>query len=159
MDNRDYIYVLIQGLEKKVRVLNLILTENHKQRQLLNDPELDPDDLEKNLDEKAEYIEQLRVLDDGFEQVFARVKEELDSNRQAYAKDILRMQELITQITEKSNQIKTEELRNRDLMVQKFSEVKKQIREVKSSQKAVNQYYQSMMKLNYVDPQFMDDKQ
>ena len=41
---------------------------------------------------------------------------------------------------------------------QKFTEVKKQVREIRSSQKVVNQYYRNMMKTNYIDPQFLDNK-
>ena len=46
----------------------------------------------------------------------------------------------------------------KEAMQKKFSEVKKQVREVRASQKVVNQYYRNMMKTGYVDPQFLDDK-
>ena len=51
-----------------------------------------------------------------------------------------------------------EEARNKQLIEKKFASVKKQIREVKSSQKAVNTYYQNMMKNVYLDSQFLDRK-
>ena len=158
MQNKDYIAALKQGLEKKIQILDKIIQANAVQRQLLADPELDPDDFEKNLNDKAALVEQLTMLDDGFDSVSERVREELQQNREAYAADIPRMQNYISVIMEKSTQIQTEEQRNRELAVQKFASVKKQIREVKSSHKAVNEYYQNMMKLNYVDPQFMDNK-
>ena len=158
MQNKDYITALKQGLEKKIQILDKIIEENALQRQLLADPELDPDDFEKNLNDKAALVEQLTMLDDGFDAVYERVREELQQNRAAYAVDITCMQKYISTIMEKSTQIQTEEQRNRELVVQKFASVKKQIREVKSSHKAVNEYYQNMMKLNYVEPQFMDNK-
>ena len=158
MQSKDYITALKQGLEKKIQILDKIIEENALQRQLLADPELDPDDFEKNLNDKAALVEQLTMLDDGFDAVYERVREELQQNRAAYAVDITCMQKYISAIMEKSTQIQTEEQRNRELVVQKFTSVKKQIREVKSSHKAVNEYYQNMMKLNYVEPQFMDNK-
>lgn len=158
MQNKGYITALKQGLEKKMQILDKIIEENALQRQLLADPELDPDDFEKNLNDKAALVEQLTMLDDGFDTVYERVREELQQNRAAYAVDITCMQKYISAIMEKSTQIQTEEQRNRELVVQKFTSVKKQIREVKSSHKAVNEYYQNMMKLNYVEPQFMDNK-
>ncbi len=158
MQNKGYITALKQGLEKKIQILDKIIEENALQRQLLADPELDPDDFEKNLNDKAALVEQLTMLDDGFDTVYERVREELQQNRAAYAVDITCMQKYISAIMEKSTQIQTEEQRNRELVVQKFTSVKKQIREVKSSHKAVNEYYQNMMKLNYVEPQFMDNK-
>ena len=158
MQNKGYITALKQGLEKKIQILDKIIEENALQRQLLADPELDPDDFEKNLNDKTALVEQLTMLDDGFDTVYERVREELQQNRAAYAVDITCMQKYISAIMEKSTQIQTEEQRNRELVVQKFTSVKKQIREVKSSHKAVNEYYQNMMKLNYVEPQFMDNK-
>ncbi len=158
MQRNDYIAVLKQGLAKKVQILDRIIVKNTLQKQLLADPELPPDDLEQNLAEKAELVEQLIELDQGFEQVYERVKEELLQNRAAYAADIAVMQRYISEIMEKSTQVQTQEQRNKDLILTKFSTVKKQIREVKSSKKAVSQYYKNMMKLNYVDPQFLDNK-
>lgn len=158
MQNKDYIAVLKQGLEKKILILDQIISKNFIQKQLLADPELTPDEFEKNLTEKAELVEQLIALDRGFEQVYDRVKEELAQNRSLYVSDIALMQKYITEIMEKSTQVQTQEQRNRELILQKFSTVRKQIREVKTSKKAVNQYYRNMMKLNYVDPQFLDDK-
>lgn len=158
MQNKEYIAVLKQGLEKKIQILDQIVSKNFIQKQLLADPELTPDEFDKNLTEKAELVEQLIALDQGFEQVYARVKEELSQNRSMYATDIAQMQKYITTIMEKSTQVQTQEQRNKELIIQKFATVKKQIREVKTSKNAVNQYYRNMMKMNYVDPQFLDDK-
>ena len=84
---------------------------------------------------------------------------ELDTKRAAYADEIKEMQTLIQRITEKSNRIQVQEARNKDLMTQKFSKIHKQVRDVRVSQQAVNQYYQNMKKINFIDPQFMDNKQ
>lgn len=158
MQNNDYIAVLKQGLEKKIQILDQIVSKNFIQKQLLADPELTPTEFEKNITEKAELVEQLIELDRGFEQVYARVKEELMQNRSLYAADIAQMQKYIATIMEKSTQVQAQEQRNKELIIQKFASVKKQIREVKSSKNAVDQYYRNMMKLNYVDPQFLDNK-
>ena len=47
---------------------------------------------------------------------------------------------------------------NKALMQEKFAAVKRQVREVRQSQKVVNQYYRNMMKTNFIDPQFTDKK-
>lgn len=158
MQEKDYIAVLKQGLAKKIQILDRIIEKNNQQKLLLADPELTPEDFEQNLTEKANLVEQLIALDNGFEQVYERVKEELTKNREVYLSDIRAMQKYIAEIMEKSTQIQTQEQRNKELALQKFSAVKKQIREVKTGKKAVDQYYRNMMKLNYIDPQFLDDK-
>lgn len=158
MQNKDYIAVLKQGLEKKIRILEQLLEKNARQRELLADPQLEPEEFEMSINEKAALIDELTAIDDGFEQVYERVRGEIQEHRSDYAADIAQMQNYIAEIMEKSTQVQTEEQRNRELILKKFADVKKQIREVKSGKKAVDQYYHNMMKLNYVEPQFMDDK-
>lgn len=158
MTTDNYISILIQDLKKKNQVLSAIMLANQKQKDALMDPNLDPDDFDKLVEEKGKLIEQLEQLDDGFEQIFSKVKEELQEHKENYRDEILEMQNLIRQLTDKSASIQAEEQRNKKLMQQKFTEVKKQVREIRSSQKVVNQYYRNMMKTNYIDPQFLDNK-
>ena len=154
----NYLMIMIQSLKKKIQVLDCIIDANDRQKIGLEDPSLDPDDFDKIVEEKAKYIEHLDLLDQGFDKLFERVKAEVNANRPAFAAEIKEMQSLITTITEKSNKIQVQEVRNKDLMTQKFAKVHKQARDVRASQQAVNQYYQNMKKLNYIDPQFMDNK-
>ena len=154
----QYIEILIQSLNKKQEILSEIQKKNEEQRLLLMDENLIPEDFEKNVQEKAALVEELELLDAGFDEVYQRVREDLMHNRSLYNRQITTLQHQIREITAASNQIQTQEKRNYELAVRKFSNIKKQIREVKASHKAVNQYYQNMMKLNFVDPQFMDNK-
>lgn len=158
MESRNYINILLQDLTKKDRVLDEIIQANQRQKEALENPNLDPDDFDVIVEQKAKLIEQLNQLDDGFEQVYARVREELLENRESYREEILKMQELIRRLTDKSAVIETGEQRNKALMTQKFAAVKKQVREIRASQKVVNQYYRSMMQKETVEPQFMDNK-
>ena len=50
------------------------------------------------------------------------------------------------------------EQQNKELAKAKFSQIRTQTKEIRQSRKAVNSYYQNMMKMNTVDPQFMDSK-
>ena len=156
--NSLYINILIESLQKKIRILDEIILADQEQREGLEDPNLDPDDFDKIVEKKSKYIEQLEQLDSGFEELFARVRDELNENREKYKEQIHTMQDLIRKITDKSLMIQKQEAQNKELMQQKFAEVRSQAREVRKSQKIVNQYYKNMMKTNYIDPQFMDNK-
>ena len=158
MGENTYIAILIQSLQKKNKILDVIIQKNKEQREGLEDPNLDPDDFDQIMDAKSKLIDQLNELDSGFEEVFARVKEELELHRSEYKDEIFKMQELIRMITDKSLRIQQQELQNKKLMEQKFASVRKQVREVRQSQKVVNQYYKSMMKANYQEPQFLENK-
>lgn len=158
MNKDSYIGILLQDLRKKNQVLDMIMYANQRQKDALTDPNLDPDEFDKIVEEKAKLIERLEQLDDGFEKIYDYVREELKENKEAHKEEILEMQNLIRQLTEKSASIQAQEQRNKELMKNKFTEVKQHVREIRSSQKVVNQYYQNMMKANYIDPQFMDNK-
>lgn len=82
----------------------------------------------------------------------------MQTNKELYKDEILQMQGSIRALTEKSMEIQAQEARNKQLMEQKFTSVKKQVREIRSSQKVVNQYYKNMMKKGYVEPHFLDNK-
>ena len=86
------------------------------------------------------------------------MREEVDGNRERYREEIKQMQEYIRRLTEKSADIQAQEARNKELMTQKFAAVRKQVKEVRKSQKVVNQYYKNMMKSNFIEPQFTDKK-
>lgn len=158
MPQEEYVTILVESLQKKNKILDQIRAANEEQRILLADETLGPEDFEKTIDKKAQLIEELNQLDAGFEQVYERVRPEIEQNMDRYAEQILEMQQMIREIVEKTMSAQAEEVRNKHLIENKFSSVKKQIREVKSSQKAVNTYYQNMMKTGFIDSQFLDRK-
>ena len=158
MPEKNYLQILEQSLKKKIAILNQIRLKNEEQRVMLLDENLLPDDFEKNIEEKGTLIDKLELLDQGFEEIYRRVHETLDAGKEQYKDEIQKLQGLIRQVTAAGNSIQAEEKRNYKLAQEKFSSVKKQVREIKSSQKAVSEYYRSMTKTNYVDAQFMDNK-
>lgn len=158
MPEKNYLQIMEQSLKKKLAILNRIRLKNEEQRVLLLDENLTPDDFDKSVQEKGRLIEQLELLDQGFEEVYSRLEETLGANKERYREEILALQELIRKITAAGNSIQAEEKRNYNLAQQKFSAVKKQVREIKSSHKAVNEYYRTMTKTSYVGAQFLDNK-
>lgn len=129
MDKNQYIQIMIQSLKKKNQILDVIISLNQQQRDELENPALDPDDFDLTVEKKAKQIEELETLDNGFQELFERVQEELNNNREAYREEIAVMQELIRSLTEKSADIQTQEQRNKELMTRKFAAVRKQVKE------------------------------
>lgn len=158
MEKSRYLPVMIQSLAKKDAILTKIIEINRTQKDELENPSLDPDDFDRTFRKKAELIEELELLDSGFQELFDHVRDELNENKDAYAGEIGEMQEYIRRLTEKSADIQTQEARNKALMEQKFEAVKKQVKEVRKSQKIVNQYYKNMMNTAFIEPQFTDKK-
>ena len=153
-----YIEIMLQSLNKKIQVLDAIIEQNKKQKEILEDPKSEIEAFDQTVEEKTRLIEQMQQLDTGFEKLFARVQEELQTKKSDYAESIASMQSCIRRITDKSMEIQAQEARNKDLMVRKFTFVRETAKTVRTNAKIANQYYKNMMKLNYVDPQFMDNK-
>jgi len=153
-----YVDIMIQSLEKKIKVLEEIKKQNQLQKDLLEDEGAEPDAFDKTVEDKAALIEQITQLDSGFDKLFQRVKETLEEDKEAYGAKIQKMQSLIRQITDLSMEIQAQESRNKDLMTRKFVSVRERAKVVRTNSKAASQYYQNMMQLNVIDPQFMDNK-
>ena len=157
--NENYVDIMLQSLKKKLTVLNHIIELNRQQKILLDDPNLPPESLEQNLSDKDQMIRKLNELDEGFEELYNRVKDELQAQRAQYVSQISQMQDLIKEITEKSAMIQTQELRNKEKAMQKFSGIREQVKGVRNSQKVVKQYYQNMMKQNsYTGASVVDNR-
>lgn len=155
---QTYIDIMLQSLEKKEAILDNIIELNKEQRNALENPELTPDEFDEIVEAKGELIDQLNLLDSGFEKLFERTKEELNGHKEEYADKIRIMQGHIKSITDKSVEIQAQESRNKDLMTKKFTMIKEQARSLRTSGKVANQYKQNMNKLNFIEPQFMDNK-
>ncbi len=150
--------IMVRSLEKKSKVLDGIIAKNQEQKGILESEDLDLDALERNMQEKSELVDQINLLDDGFEDLYDRVKAVLDKGRQEHKDEIRAMQRLIAEITEKSVSIQSGEARNRRLVETKFSQERRRVKSRKMTSAVTKQYYQTMTKLNVVDAQFMDKK-
>lgn len=154
----NYLQIMIESLEKKKKVLQQMIELNNQQKFLLQDANLQPEDFEKNMQYKEELVQQLNLLDEGFENVFARVREALYENKEMYVDEIRQMQEQIKEISTLMNTVSTQETRNKKSATNKFDDVRKQIRSVRNSQRVVKQYYDNMMNHKSDRMQMIDNR-
>lgn len=155
---QTYVDIMIQSLKKKIQVLDKIMEQNIIQKNQLEDIRTEVEAFDKTVEEKSKLIEQLEQLDSGFDKLYDRVREELRVSKHLYVDKIKLMQEYIRMITDKSMEIQTQEARNRELMTQKFATVRQKAKNIRTNTKAASNYYKNMMQLNYVAPQFLDNK-
>ena len=88
MIEQNYLQLLIQSLEKKITVLDHIVQLNDQQKNLLLQEEVDLDEWNGIIEEKAKSIDQIYFLDEGFEEVYNRVKDMLISRREEFQSEI-----------------------------------------------------------------------
>lgn len=158
MDEKQYLEVLIQSLRKKLVLLNRIAMLGKEQRELLQDEDLTPEAFDVNVRDKDALIEQIVVLDAGFDEVYAHIKNLMERDHAQYEEQLQQMRELIRLIMAKDASIRADEQRNYELAQKKFASVRKQVREMKASRKAVNTYYRTMMRQRPGEAAFLDNK-
>ncbi len=149
--------ILLQSLEKKTKLLDDMIRQNGVQEELLKEEDLDMDAFDEAINQQGFYIEELDKLDQGFETVYDRVREELLRDKARYRMEIIRMKELIQQITDKIVTLNAGNMRNK-MLENQFNRKRVAIGTGASQNKAARNYYNNMNRLNYVSPQFYDNK-
>ena len=150
--------ILLQSLEKKNELLDRMIRQNAVEEEILKQEEFDMDAFDEAIDKQSSYVEQLEKLDQGFETVYDRVRVELIGNRERYRDEIMRMKEQIQQITDKIVTLNAGNMRNKMLAENQFKRKRQEIGTGVSKNRVARNYYNSMNNLNYVSPQFYDNK-
>lgn len=153
----NYLNILEESLKKKIDVLDKIKEVNQVQEELLKRETLDAERFDQCVDEKDIYIEELNKLDEGFDSLYEKIKQELLQNKDKYAEQIKRLQNLITEITDRSVSIQAKESRNKAQVEQYFAAQRKDLGKVRKSSKAAYGYYKNMSG-PAADPRYMDTK-
>lgn len=154
----NYLTLLEESLQKKLQVLDKIQDYNLRQQEVFQTGNAQLDRFDEYVAEKGALIEELTALDNGFESLYERVAEELKDNREKYAEQIKRLQELVTKVTESGVTIQAQEARNKQLIEKYFSKQRTGIKNGRVASKAAYDYYKSMNNTGNVPPQFMDSK-
>lgn len=152
----NYLEILTDSLKKKSKVLDEIMQYNSDQENLLRQESISLEELDANMELKDGLIQKLVQLDDGFETLYERIKEKLLTQKDQYKAQIGQMQELISEITEKSVSIQAQEARNKGMIENYFARERGQLRQSRQVSKAAYGYYKSMS--NGVSSQLLDQK-
>lgn len=152
----SYVDVLLQSLENKLVVLKKIKEKNQEQSEILKADSFEAKEFNRNTEEKGKLIEELVKLDEGFDAIYIRVRDALAKEKDAYRNEIIKMQTLISEITDLSVSIQAEEARNKNLVESVFASERRNAKQSKKKSKVSLDYYKNMSRTNYIDPQFMD---
>jgi len=154
---KRYLKILDESLDKKYEILCEIDKKSREQANLIED-EASFELIDKNMDEKAELIEQINKLDEGFQAMYDNIKANLESQKEACQVEIAQIQKKITSVMEKSASIEAIEKRNKAAMEKRFSLAHKNNRQRVNQASVARGYYNTVNKLNAITPQFMDSK-
>ena len=146
-DTNDYIQIMLESLEKKSELLDKLIARNEAQRACVEGKDFDTIDWETFnilVVEKDIAIERINKMDEGFQSLYDRVKEQLNGDKDKYAAQIKEIQRLIGVVTDQGVRIRTEEERNRKLIETVLGGKKKEIRQTRNSLRVVSSYAKTM---------------
>ena len=153
-----YLDMLQDSLRKKLEILDKIMTCQKEESDMLKGGSMDRDVFDRSMTEKVELAESIDSLDDGFEKVYDRIREEMIAHKEGYVNQIRALQNMISEISEKNVLIQAEENRIR-LEVENYAKRESAaLRQRRDNGKAARSYYNNMKKLNYVGSHFMEKK-
>jgi len=155
---KQYIQMMLESLQKKEMVLEQLLAQSNRQKEVLSVEDIDWDSFDQITVEKGELIDELLKLDEGFETLFERIKTPLTEQKEIYKVEIGYMQETIRSLTDKSAELEALEQRNKKMVETRLMESRQAIKQSKMGSQAAMQYYQRMNRINTIDPQLMDKK-
>lgn len=147
----DYVQILLESLIRKEELLDKIIEKNAAQAECLADKayeDVDWDTFNLLVTEKEILIDRINAMDEGFQNLFDRVKGQLEENKDKYADSIRKMQDSIKRLSDKSIEIQTGEERNRRTIDSLLIGQKKAIKTTRNSLRVADSYQQAMSK-NY----------
>lgn len=153
-----YMSMLIASQEKKLELLERAIELDKEQEEIITGEKPDMGALDANIDAKGALVGELDRLDDGFEALYSKVRDELINNKDAHKEEIRILQELIKKITEKIAEVEAIEARSKVNFESFMKKRRHAIKGNKSSVKAANVYAVNMRKMNKIDSVFLDNK-
>lgn len=154
----NYLSVLEESLRKKLQILDELTSYTMAQQDLLRAEEMDYDAFDQLVEKKDPLVQMIMELDQGFEVVYDRIKEQLLGHKELYAVQIRTLQNLVSELTDKSVKLQAMEQRNKTAVEQQFRKSREKIRQGRQNKQAALNYYKNMNHSDFVPPQFLDNK-
>lgn len=155
---KQYLRMLDQSLDQKKQMLDQMIEMTAAQKASLDKDPVDWTGFDHLVEKKAEMIERLDQMDDGFESVYDRIREELLRDKEQHKEFVAEIQKKIQAVSDASASLMAAERRNKELVEVKMADEKKKLQQRKATSKVASNYYRSMNKVNLIDPQLMDKK-
>lgn len=154
----QYVDMMIASLKKKITLLDSIIEVNQRLEVFTAQPSMDLEVFRQLMDEKDDYVQEINQLDTGFQELFDKVKEAVEGNRQQYREQILTMKQQIREITDRTVQIEKVEAQLRLVIEGHFAKMHREAQAAKKGMNVAQNYYKSMSGTSVMDAQFMDKK-
>ena len=153
----NYLQVLADSLDKKTIIMEELLKITLAQKEIANAEAFDDEAFEKSIEKKAELVEKLTMLDNGFQTLYNNIKNQIENHKEQYREEIKSLQSKLKVIMDYNMRLQVEEESNRKLIASRFATLKKEAVQIKKNQAVAANYYKTMNNIS-TEPYFMDHK-
>lgn len=157
MGNFDnYLKVLADTLTNKEQVLAQILDITKEQESILKASEYNDDAFLETLNKKEPLIARINQLDEGFQAVYERIRQDVYDQGGVYDGEIKKLQEMIRTCIDIGSRIETLEAENKKRLSEYVSSQRQEYKAKAATNTAAMKYYQSMSGVGVASSAFMD---
>lgn len=156
--SKTYLTLLTDIVEKKEKLLGQLILDSMKQETCFQNGEFNEPLYDEIYQQKMSCIQEIESLDEGFCNIYERVKEGITNHKYAYEEEIKGLQMRIRKITEMGLRLNQLENENRQRFEAMLATQKKRVKDYKVSKQTAAAYYKSMMKLGSNEPVFYNRK-
>lgn len=156
--NAVYIKILVDTLQKKKEVLDLLLGLTRTQEQILAESDFSVDDFDETMGKKERLIRTLNQLDDGFEAFYQRLRAAIPTEKGLYRNELRQAQALISQITDTSVKLQAMEARNKERLAVRLTEKRQTIKKFNVNSQMAERYSHNMANQHQVGQSYFMDK-
>ena len=143
----NYLQIMIDSLVKKEEHLDRIIDKNRKQYECIKGKaheEIDWDAFNLLVTEKEIAIDRIMEIDEGFDQTYTIIKDEVIANKEKYRDKVAVLKEQIGRLTDKGISIQADEERNRRIIDNLFRNTKQEIKKQRTGMSVANAYFKTM---------------
>ena len=149
---------LQQNLLEKKNIMDCLLGVCEKQMHLLTDSSMQIEVFDACMDEQDTYVKELIQLNEEADELYNSLASEKALTEGKYGAQIDQIRELITYITDQTNQLQKKEQTVKQKLDNYFQNERMNFGTGRRTSKAALDYHKSMNRSNVIPPQFMDQK-
>jgi len=154
-----YLNIMIDTLKKKETLLSKLKATTLNQAVILEKDDFDADNFDRTIDEKQSMIDELLKFDEGFMELYNKVKDTLMSDGKDYAAEIEQVKAYIKKQTDLSVELQALEEKNRVKLSVHLSKGRQKGKDFRTSSRTVAAYYKTMSNHHQDgDSYFLDSK-
>ncbi|MDF2544798.1 MAG: hypothetical protein K0S47_4516 [Herbinix sp.] len=156
--NQTYFILLKDTLKKKIGVLEELLKYTLVQEKIIDNGDIENEEFFTSISEKEQQLNILLQLDDGFEQIYQRIKDSLLNYPKYFEAEVKELKDLITVITDLNIKLQALEKRNKTKMDNVLMKKRLEIKNFKANNQMVSNYYKNMANQHQDQSYFLDKK-